>query len=83
MAVRGRAGPDPRPTKWGTAVNEELGADAAAAARHAKYGRLPGRVRFEDMSEEAEAAPVGGAGISYASEGAWKYYSCLALDLGL
>ncbi|WP_327179595.1 hypothetical protein OG599_32795 [Streptomyces sp. NBC_01335] len=64
-------------------MNEELIADGAAAARHAKYGRLPGRIRFEDMSEEAEAAPGGAANTSYNAEGAWNSYSCLALDLGL
>ncbi|WP_225839557.1 hypothetical protein [Streptomyces sp. NK08204] len=64
-------------------MNEELAADAAAAAaRHARYGRLPERVHFEDMTEEVEAAP-GRIGASYDPEGSWKHYSCLALDLGL
>ncbi|MBU3865738.1 hypothetical protein KN815_17155 [Streptomyces sp. 4503] len=66
-------------------MNKELTTDAAAAAalRHARYGRLPERIRFEDMTEEAEAAPGGDAKGSYDPEGSWKYYSCLALDLGL
>ncbi|MGW1469401.1 hypothetical protein ACWCPT_34255 [Streptomyces sp. NPDC002308] len=64
-------------------MNEELSTDAAAAARHAKYGRLPERIRFEEMSEAAEAVPGGGTNASYNPEGSWKHYSCLALDLGL
>ncbi|MFF4355110.1 hypothetical protein [Streptomyces sp. NPDC001530] len=64
-------------------MNKELTAEAAAAAvRHARYGRLPERIRFEDMTEEVEAVP-GGANTSYDPEGSWKFYSCLALDLGL
>ncbi|MGW1101565.1 hypothetical protein [Streptomyces sp. NPDC002540] len=55
---------------------------AAAAARHARYGSLPERIRFEDMTEEVEGAPTG-VDASYDSESSWKYYSCLALDLGL
>ncbi|MGC0334249.1 hypothetical protein RKD23_007239 [Streptomyces sp. SAI-170] len=54
---------------------------AAAAARQARFGKLPERIRFEDMTEEVETAPGGAA--SYDPEGSWKYYSCLALDLGL
>lgn len=65
-------------------MNEELTTDAAAAAlRHARYGRLPERIRFEDMAEEVEAVPGGGARASYDPEGSWQYSSCLALDLGL
>ncbi|MEU3889106.1 hypothetical protein [Streptomyces sp. NPDC029041] len=56
--------------------------DSAAAARQARYGRLPERIRFADMAEEAEATPRGGVK-SHEREGSWKYYSCLALDLGL
>ncbi|GHE12751.1 hypothetical protein [Streptomyces alanosinicus] len=64
-------------------MKKELTADsAAAAARHARYGTLPERIRFEDMTEEVESAP-GGAAASYDPEGSWKSYSCLALDLGL
>lgn len=62
---------------------EDTGDAAAAAARHARFGRLPERIRFEDMTEGAEAGPSGGAHAAYDPEGAWKYYSCLALDLGL
>ncbi|MFG2122804.1 hypothetical protein [Streptomyces sp. NPDC048710] len=57
--------------------------DPAAAARHARYGRLPERIRFEDMTEGAEAGRSGGVTAAYDPEGSWNYYSCLALDLGL
>ncbi|MEU9119987.1 hypothetical protein AB0C96_09015 [Streptomyces sp. NPDC048506] len=63
-------------------MNRGLIGDAAEAARHARYGKLPDRIRFEDMTEEVEAEQ-GGGGNSYSPEGSWRYYSCLALDLGL
>jgi hypothetical protein len=62
----------------------EVTMDAAAAAvRHARFGKLPERVRFEDMTEEAATEPSGGVKASYDPEGTWQFYSCLALDLGL
>ena len=64
-------------------MNKELPVDAAATARRARYGRLPARIRFEDMTEEVGAVPGGAVNASYDSEGSWKYYSCWALDLGL
>ncbi|MGW1747707.1 hypothetical protein ACWCRD_19290 [Streptomyces sp. NPDC002092] len=64
-------------------MNKELMTDPAASARHARYGLLPERIRFEDMTEEVEAGHGGGRAASYNPEGSWKYYSCLALDLGL
>ncbi|MFF6914085.1 hypothetical protein [Streptomyces sp. NPDC012466] len=63
-------------------MDEKLSTDTAAAARHARFGKLPERIRFEDMAEEVEPAPAGGVR-TYNPEGSWKYYSCLALDLGL
>ncbi|MZF84730.1 hypothetical protein [Streptomyces sp. SID5643] len=63
-------------------MGKELSTDTAAAARHARFGKLPDRIRFEDMAEATEAAPGGGVN-TYTPEGSWKYYSCLALDLGL
>ncbi|WP_020120272.1 hypothetical protein [Streptomyces canus] len=56
---------------------------AEAAVRRARFGKLPERVRFDDMTEAVEVAPAGGANGSYDPEGSWKFYSCLALDLGL
>ncbi|MDR3081607.1 MAG: hypothetical protein LBV60_11895 [Streptomyces sp.] len=64
-------------------MNKELTMDVAAVARHARYGKLPERIRFEDMTTDAEAEPSGGVKAVYNPEGAWNYYSCLALDLGL
>ncbi|MER5452057.1 hypothetical protein ABT065_41600 [Streptomyces sp. NPDC002764] len=65
-------------------MSEGLTKEAAeAAVRHARFGKLPERIRFEDMTEAVEAVPAGAANASYDPEGSWKYYSCLALDLGL
>ncbi|ALV31786.1 hypothetical protein [Streptomyces sp. CdTB01] len=65
-------------------MNKGLTNEAAeAAVRHARFGKLPERIRFEDMTEAVEAAPAGAVNASYDPEGSWKYYSCLALDLGL
>lgn len=64
-------------------MNKELAPDAAAAARRARYGTLPERIRFEEMAEGVEVAPSGAVNASYDPEGSWKHYSCLALDLGL
>ncbi|MFJ8361962.1 hypothetical protein [Streptomyces sp. NPDC093984] len=64
-------------------MDKELAMDADAAARHARFGALPERIRFEDMTEEVKAAPSGGGPASFNPEGSWQYYSCLALDLGL
>ncbi|QNS08101.1 hypothetical protein [Streptomyces xanthii] len=58
-------------------------ADPAAAARSARFGKLPERVRFEDMSEGADTEAAARANATYDPEGQWKFYSCLALDLGL
>jgi hypothetical protein len=64
-------------------MSKELAGDPAAAARHARFGKLPERIRFEDMTQEVEAGPNNGVNASYNPEGSWNYYSCLALDLGL
>ncbi|MFB6674225.1 hypothetical protein ACFCWG_17830 [Streptomyces sp. NPDC056390] len=60
-----------------------MDAEAATAARHARYGKLPVRIRFEDMTEEVEAEVNVGARAGYDPERSWNYHSCLALDLGL
>ncbi|MCF3118344.1 hypothetical protein IPZ68_01265 [Streptomyces arenae] len=62
---------------------EHVDDTAAAATRHARFGSLPERIRFEDMTEEVEAGRGGGDKGAYDSERSWKYYSCLALDMGL
>jgi hypothetical protein len=55
--------------------------DSAAVARHARFGSLPERVRFEDMVQEQRSASV--TGDEYNPERSFISYSCLALDLGL
>ena len=55
----------------------------SAAARQARFGKLPERVRFEDMVEETAASPDNGLNNRYNPEGSWNYFSCLALDMGL
>jgi hypothetical protein len=57
--------------------------DSAAAARHARFGRLPERIRFEDMAEEKQATPNDPARYSHNPEGSWMSFSCLTADLGL
>ncbi|MEV6106465.1 hypothetical protein AB0M28_17345 [Streptomyces sp. NPDC051940] len=64
-------------------MSKHVATDLAAAERSARFGTLPERIRFEDMTEAAQAEPGGGARTSYDPEGDWKYYSCLALDFGL
>jgi hypothetical protein len=63
-------------------MNKGLTTEAAeAAVRHARFGSLPERIRFDDMTTEVEVGAVNAS--SYDPEGSWKFYSCLALDLGL
>ncbi|MDT0469077.1 hypothetical protein [Streptomyces gibsoniae] len=57
--------------------------DSAAAARHARFGELPERIRHEDMVEEKAATPNDPARHAYDPEGSWMSFSCLAVDLGL
>ncbi|MYT71767.1 hypothetical protein ACN2WE_33290 [Streptomyces sp. cg28] len=64
-------------------MNREFTIDTAAAARHARFGKLPERIRAEDTTQGVDTrldAKVNGA---YNPEGQWQYFSCLALDLGL
>ncbi|MFB7758172.1 hypothetical protein ACFC18_52845 [Streptomyces sp. NPDC056121] len=71
--------------RWGLIMDKSVAIDGevAAAARHARYGELPARIRFEDMTEGVEAEVNVGANAAYDPERSWNYYSCLALDLGL
>lgn len=57
--------------------------DSAAAARHARFGKLPERIRFEDMAKVKVAAPHDPVRDAYNPEGSWMSFSCLAADLGL
>ncbi|MET7345903.1 hypothetical protein ACIOEZ_32970 [Streptomyces sp. NPDC087866] len=63
-------------------MDKELAMDADAAVRHMRFGKLPERIRREDMTAEVETAPGAGGG-AYNPENSWKFYSCVALDLGL
>ncbi|MEU8706584.1 hypothetical protein [Streptomyces sp. NPDC048565] len=56
---------------------------AAAMERQTRFGKLPDRVRYEHLIEEKGATPERGPGGRGNPEGSWKYFSCLALDLGL
>ncbi|MEU4172254.1 hypothetical protein AB0F46_35890 [Streptomyces sp. NPDC026665] len=55
----------------------------AAAARQARFGKLPERIPFDAMVEEKEAEPNGSGIASYNPEASWNHFSCVALDLGL
>ncbi|MFD8997819.1 hypothetical protein [Streptomyces abikoensis] len=54
-----------------------------AAARRARFGRLPERIRYEDMVEERAASANDPTRLAHDPEGSWKFFSCLAVDLGL
>lgn len=64
-------------------MSQEATMDTAAAARHARFGKLPERIRYEDMTEAVQSEPNGGANTSPGETAAYRTFSCLALDLGL
>ncbi len=57
--------------------------DSAAAARRARFGRLPERIHHEDLVEEKPATPKDPVRYAYDPDGSWRFFSCLAVDLGL
>lgn len=57
--------------------------DSAAEARRARFGALPARIRYEDMTEEKTATPNDPTRYAYDPEGSWMSFSCLAADLAL
>ncbi|MEU8591971.1 hypothetical protein AB0C59_34105 [Streptomyces sp. NPDC048664] len=57
--------------------------DSGATARRARFGALPPRIRYEDMTEERPATAGDPARHAYDPEGSWRSFSCLAVDLGL
>ncbi|MEU3878192.1 hypothetical protein [Streptomyces sp. NPDC029704] len=57
--------------------------DGAAAARRARFGRLPARIRPENMVEEKAATTNDPARHVHDPETSWTSFSCLAVDLGL
>ncbi|MFF3396126.1 hypothetical protein ACFYW1_35080 [Streptomyces sp. NPDC002669] len=56
---------------------------AAAAARHERFGKLPERVSYEDMVEVRPASPERATRDTYDPESSWMSFSCWAADLGL
>ncbi|WLW58134.1 hypothetical protein [Streptomyces sp. YU58] len=63
--------------------SQEAAMDTAATARHARFGKLPERVRYEDMTEVVQSGPSGAVNASPENVAAYRTLSCLALDLGL
>ncbi|WP_349632854.1 hypothetical protein [Streptomyces sp. ML-6] len=57
--------------------------DQAAAARHERFGKLPGRISYEDMVEVRAASPEKSVKDTYDPESSWMSFSCWAADLGL
>ncbi|MGW0087197.1 hypothetical protein [Streptomyces sp. NPDC003393] len=64
-------------------MNNDSAVDVAAEVRRAKFGKLPERIRLEDMSEVRQVPSGTGLGTAYNPEGSWQHFSCLAMDLGL
>ncbi|MBO1329834.1 hypothetical protein [Streptomyces sp. VRA16 Mangrove soil] len=64
-------------------MNHTITTDPAAAVRAARFGKLPERIRFEEMTEGVDTEAESRQAATYNPEGQWQYYSCLALDLGL
>ena len=64
-------------------MHSEKTTDSAAAARRARFGTLPERIRYEDMVEEKAAIASDPTRYAHAPEGSWMSFSCLAVDLGL
>ncbi|MBE8478067.1 hypothetical protein [Streptomyces justiciae] len=64
-------------------MSQEATMDAAAAVRHARFGKLPERIRYEDMTEVVQSEPGGAVKASPDDPAAYHTFSCLALDLGL
>jgi hypothetical protein len=62
-----------------TTVDTDTTVDAAAQARRARFGTLPGPIPYSAMIEEQPATPRAGDG--YDAERSWLHYSCVALDL--
>ncbi|MFI9244694.1 hypothetical protein ACIGXF_19350 [Streptomyces sp. NPDC053086] len=59
------------------------GEDGAAAARRARFGTLPERIRYEDMAQGKTVTPKDPARYAYDPGSTWTSFSCLAADLGL
>ncbi|MDQ1012850.1 hypothetical protein QFZ82_007335 [Streptomyces sp. V4I23] len=57
--------------------------DTAVAARRARFGKLPERIRHEDMVEGKTATPNDPTRYADDPERSWTSFSCLATDLAL
>jgi hypothetical protein len=64
-------------------MEDQNTADGAGAARRARFGKLPERIKYEDMVEERTAGPNDPTRYAYGPEASWTSFSCLAADLGL
>ncbi len=64
-------------------MESEKATDSAAAARRTRFGKLPERIRHDEMVEEKAVAPNDPARYAYDPERSWTSFSCLAADLGL
>ncbi|WP_416968759.1 hypothetical protein [Streptomyces sp. 4F14] len=56
--------------------------DTAATARRTRFGKLPERIRYDELVEEKPAVPLDPARYDYADV-TRRTLACLALDLGL
>ncbi|MYR64278.1 hypothetical protein GTY54_51410 [Streptomyces sp. SID625] len=61
-------------------MNIKITVDGTAAARQARFGKLPERISYADMVEETQAGPRSSADDAYDPE---VRFNCLATDLGL
>ncbi|MEE4546127.1 hypothetical protein V2S66_29695 [Streptomyces sp. V4-01] len=57
--------------------------DSTATARQQRFGALPPRITYAEMTEEKPDGPQDRASDGYNPEASWMHFSCLALDLGL
>jgi hypothetical protein len=64
-------------------MNSHITGDSAAITRSERFGALPPRITFAEMTEEKADDPKERAADGYNAEGSFMHFSCLALDLGL
>ncbi|MBC2875582.1 hypothetical protein H7K43_11010 [Streptomyces sp. TYQ1024] len=57
--------------------------DSYSAVRQARFGALPERIAYEDMTEEKAAAPAAPPEYGGGDPGVRTHLGCLAWDLGL
>ncbi|MEE4543124.1 hypothetical protein V2S66_14245 [Streptomyces sp. V4-01] len=64
-------------------ITVKVSTDDAGAARTARFGHLPERVRIEDTVGEKQVAASDAVRRTYDAETSWNHFNCLAVDLGL